>query len=124
MQRRNGEAMRIRYIPLERTDSVTRAAVTRLTCTEHVKRVMAKIKQRENDIASASKGDVTLTNMILLESVDRVNTAGEMTIERLARDLGVSNKVIRNVTNLLLRQGILGRRRSKRGGVILYGCST
>lgn len=119
MRRQNRKTLRIRVV-LPRSDNERKHRTPRVTIeqvgeSEYIKKLKAEIIQREKYIEDAEKNKIDITNPLIAEILYHINQKGEITKERLSCDLQFTHKVSHNISNLLLRQKLIRRKKNKRG---------
>jgi len=86
--------------------------------TEYVKNLKAQQRIMEADEVKARQGNVKKDNHICKLVLDTLGTNGARTRGRLARDLNLSLKVIKNVGEYLLRRKLIEEYKGQKGDMI------
>lgn len=96
----------------------TKVNISDVGITDYMKRLQTSIKKREQDSIDAEENNIANDNYFINEVLWHIKVKGEISEPRLARDLGLTNKVIHNVSNLLIKRHLISHKINKRGSIV------
>lgn len=116
----NRKPMRETVIKPENNDIIrnTKVNIVDIGVTDYMKSLKANIEKREQDKKDAEENNIAKDNYFISEVLWHIRVKGEVSEPRLARDLGLTNKVIHNVSNLLIEAKLITHKKNKRGSII------